>query len=58
MSTIEFMNPAQTLLSEIKRDDTLLLEMITHCLQAEWTSELQQDILTFDLHIALSFIGP
>ncbi|KAF5314351.1 hypothetical protein D9619_011960 [Psilocybe cf. subviscida] len=39
-------------------DVTFLHDMISHCLGAEWTSELRQDILAFDVQAAFSFIGP
>ncbi|KAF5314347.1 hypothetical protein D9619_011968 [Psilocybe cf. subviscida] len=38
------------------KDRTLLLDMIRHCMRAEWTSELQQDILAFDLQAAFRSI--
>ncbi|KAF5314355.1 hypothetical protein D9619_011964 [Psilocybe cf. subviscida] len=33
-------------------------DVIVHCLEAEWTPELQQDILAFDLQTALLIISP
>ncbi|KAF5314501.1 hypothetical protein D9619_011955 [Psilocybe cf. subviscida] len=34
------------------------LDVIAHCMEAEWTPELQQDMLAFDLQTALLFFRP